>query len=99
MTLDAREGLVLKTLEKLSKENTILIGRYAVNAYVPPRFSIDCDLVVLGSSINIESQLRHEGFDKSEEGDVSYGNYVRYASSETKVSFDLLVNSVVDRDT
>lgn len=48
--LDAREGVVLETLEKLPKDNIVLIGGYAVNAYVPPRFSIDCDFVVLGSS-------------------------------------------------
>jgi hypothetical protein len=99
MTLDAREGAVLETLNRLSKDNIVLIGGYAVNAYVPPRFSIDCDLVVLGSSDTIEAELKQDGFKKAEEGDASYGNYVRYEIQERKVSFDLLVNSVVDRDT
>jgi hypothetical protein len=99
MTLDAREGAVLETLNRLSKDNIVLIGGYAVNAYVPPRFSIDCDLVVLGSSDTIETELRQDGFKKAEEGDTSYGNYMRYEIEESKVSFDLLVNSVVDRDT
>ncbi len=99
MMLDAREGVVLETLKKLSKHNVILIGGYAVNAYVPPRFSIDCDLVVLGSSDVIETELKLDGFKKAEEGGVPYGSYVRYEIDESKVSFDLLVNSVVDRDT
>ncbi len=96
--LDAREGIIIKTLQKLPRENIVLIGGYAVNAYVPPRFSIDCDLVVLGSLSGLESVLKGDGFIKVSEGDVSYGGYVRYEMGESKVSFDLLENSV-DRDT
>ena len=96
--LDAREGIIIKTLQKLPRENIVLIGGYAVNAYVPPRFSIDCDLVVLGSLSGLESMLKEDGFIKVSEGDVSYGGYVRYEMGESKVSFDLLENSV-DRDT
>ncbi len=97
--LDAREGIIIKTLQKLPKENVVLVGGYAVNAYVPPRFSIDCDLVVLGSLSGLESVLKEDGFIKVSEGDVSYGGYVRYEMEKSKVSFDLLENSVVDRDT
>lgn len=97
--LDAREAIIIKTLQKLPKENIVLVGGYAVNAYVPPRFSIDCDLVVLGSSSKLESLLKEDGFKKVGEGDVSYGGYVRYEMEKIKVSFDLLENSVVDRDT
>jgi len=97
--LDARESIIIKTLQRLPREDVVLIGGYAVNAYVPPRFSIDCDLVVLGSSSKLESLLREDGFRKVAEGDVSYGGYVRYEMEKVKVSFDLLKNSVVDRDT
>ena len=97
--LDARESIIIKTLQRLPREHVVLIGGYAVNAYVPPRFSIDCDLVVLGNSSKLESLLREDGFKKVGEGDVSYGGYVRYEMEEVKVSFDLLKNSVVDRDT
>ena len=97
--LDARESIIIKTLQKLPREEVVLIGGYAVNAYVPPRFSIDCDLVVLGSSSKLESMLKEDGFRKTAEGDVSYGGYVRYEMKDVKVSFDLLENSVVDRDT
>jgi len=97
--LDARESIIIKTLQKLPRDEVVLIGGYAVNAYVPPRFSIDCDLVVLGSSSTLGSQLKEEGFRKTAEGNVSYGGYVRYEMKNVKVSFDLLKNSVVDRDT
>ena len=97
--LDARESIIIKTLQRLPREDVVLIGGYAVNAYVPPRFSIDCDLVVLGSSSKLESLLREDGFRKVAEGDVSYGGYVRYEMEKIKVSFDLLKSSVVDRDT
>ncbi len=97
--LDARESIIIKTLQKLPREDVVLIGGYAVNAYVPPTFSIDCDLVVLGSSSKLESLLKEDGFRKTAEGDVSYGGYVRYETKNVKVSFDLLENSVVDRDT
>ena len=97
--LDARESIIIKTLRKIPRESIVLIGGYAVNAYVPPRFSIDCDLVVLGSSARIESLLKEDGFRKTAEGDVSHGGYVRYEMENVKVSFDLLENSVVDRDT
>ncbi len=97
--LDAREGVIIKTLQKLPRENIVLVGGYAVNAYVPPGFSIDCDLVVLGSSSKLESLLEADGFRRVGEGDVSYGGYVRYEMENVRVSFDLLENSVVDRDT
>jgi hypothetical protein len=97
--LDARESIIIKTLQRLPREDVVLIGGYAVNAYVPPRFSIDCDLVVLGSSSKIESMLKEDGFRKVAQGDVSYGGYVRYEMEKIKVSFDLLKSSVVDRDT
>src|SRR5713226_7659996 len=97
--LDVRESIIIKTLRKLPSEDIVLIGGYAVNAYVPPRFSIDCDLVVLGSSSKLESLLREDGFRKVAEGDVSYGGYVRYEMEKIKVSFDLLKSPVVDRET
>src|SRR6266566_547278 len=97
--LDARESIILNTLRRLPKKDVVLIGGYAVNAYVPPRFSIDCDLVILGGSSKIESLLKADGFMKVSEGEVTSGGYVRYEKERIKVSFDLLENSVVDRDT
>src|SRR5947208_5139662 len=97
--LEAREAVIMKALRRLPRVDIVLIGGYAVNAYVPPRFSIDCDLVVLGSSSKLESLLKEDGFRKVAEGDVSSGGYVRYGMEQVKVSFDLLKKSVVNRDT
>lgn len=99
MMLDARDRAVLETLRKIPKENLVLVGGYAVNAYVPPRFSIDCDLVLLGSTGRVESVLRRNGFRQVQSGELPYGRYLRYEGEKEKVSFDLLVDSVVDRDT
>jgi hypothetical protein len=96
----SREQSVLRVLQKLPKKvNLILVGGYAVNAYVPPRFSIDCDLVVLGDSDAIEHLLQKGGFERVEFGDESYSIYARYESKADKISFDLLINSVFDKPT
>jgi hypothetical protein len=96
--LHDREKTVLEVLEKIPKQNVVLVGGYAVNAYVPPRFSIDCDLVVLGKTRPIEAVLKDNGFEQAESGDIPYGRYIRYLRKKEKVSFDLLINSVQDRN-
>jgi hypothetical protein len=55
--------------------------------------------VVLGSPGKIESLLKKEGFKKSESGETSHGSYIRYEKMPSKISFDLLIGSVLDRDT
>lgn len=97
--IQERERSVLGILQKIPKQNVVLIGGYAVNAYAPPRFSIDCDLVVFGSPKAIESVLKSNGFSRTEAEDVPQGRYIRYFREEDKVAFDLLVNSVFDRNT
>lgn len=97
--MKGREGAVFEALARLPKAGLVLIGGYAVNAYVPPRFSIDCDVVVLGSTKEVEEALRKDGFMEAESGDTPHGRYVRYEKREEGVSFDLLVNSVLDRGT
>jgi hypothetical protein len=97
--MKGREGAVFEALARLPKAGLVLIGGYAVNAYVPPRFSIDCDVVVLGSTKEVETALRKDGFREGESGDTPYGRYMRYEKREEGVSFDLMVNSVLDRDT
>jgi len=46
MMAEKRERTVLEPLAQLPVGGFVLIGGYAVNAYVPPRFSDDCDLVM-----------------------------------------------------
>jgi len=99
MMMQDRERVVLETLDSIPRRNAVLIGGYAVNAYVPPRFSIDCDLVVFGSTKPLEAALGRNGFVKTETGDVSYGSYIRYSREKEGVSFDLLVNSALERET
>lgn len=99
MMLHERERTVLETLRRLPTRHVVLVGGYAVNVHVPPRFSIDCDLVVLDELAKLEAALKKEGFGKTEKGEVPYGSYVRYEKKEAGVSFDLLVDSVLDRDT
>lgn len=99
MKLEDRERVVLDMLQRLPKGDVVLVGGYALNAYTPPRFSVDCDLVVLGDPGPVEEALADHGFVRTEEGEVPYGNYVRYVREEEKVSFDLLVGSVLDRAT
>jgi len=78
-------------------KDVVLIGDYAVNAYVPPRFSIDCDLVVFEGVTEIKKTLMKNGFEEMEKGDVPYGEYFGFMRKKEKVSFDLLLNSVFDR--
>lgn len=99
MNIQDREKAVLEVLEELPKEDLVLVGGYALNAYVPPQFSVDCDLVVLGEPDAVEAKLEAEGFARTEEGEVPYGEYIRYVRDDERVSFDLLVGSVLDRQT
>lgn len=95
--LESREALILQVLREVSG-GVVLIGGYAVNVYVPPRFSIDCDLVVFKGIAEMKKILVKNGFEETEKGDVPYGEYIRFMHKREKVSFDLLVNSVLDRD-
>ena len=94
----SREAIILETLRELPKD-VVLIGGYAVNAYVPPRFSIDCDIVVFDEIAEIRKTLLKKGFEKTEEGNVPNGKYFRFVRKGDKVSFDLLLDSVLDRET
>jgi len=96
--LELREAIILEALRELPKD-FVLIGGYAVNAYVPPRFSIDCDLFVFGEISEIRKILLKIGFEETERGNVHYGEYLRFIRKSDKVSFDLLLNSVLDRET
>lgn len=100
MNLDEREARIFSVLEKLSGENVILIGGYAVNAYVLPRFSIDCDLILEKSDKRIDEILAKSCFKEVESGklDTPYGGgFKRFEGFS--VSVDLLVGGVLDRAT
>lgn len=96
-----REKLAFNLLERLKRFNPILIGAYAVNAYVPPRFSADCDLVVdKKSSTRMVKILQAHGFKKGLRGIAPHGGeFLRLERkiNELKLAFDLLIEAVYDR--
>ena len=104
--LPLREKEIFNTLKELQNCNFVVIGGYAVNAYTLPRFSVDCDIVIKDEkelkliekillSINYEKKIIPL--------DIPYsGKFFRYEkrlSNNFLVSMDLLVKSVIDRDT
>lgn len=100
--IEERERKVLNELKRIPKESVILIGAYAVNSYVPPRFSIDCDLFVCGKLRRVKKVLREDGFEETWSGKniTPYkGESYRFERKNEMISFDLLVKEIMDRNT
>jgi len=93
---ELREREIFNILEKIKKfPKVILIGGYALNSYVEfPRFSIDCDLVVLDGNI-ILKVLKKEKFKIIEEEK----NFIRLEKKidNIRIGIDLLIGKVKDR--
>jgi len=85
----------------------VLVGGYAVNTYALPRFSVDCDIVVRGrkEAKKIGLALKELGYATAEtaEKDIPYGGsferYEKELEDGFKVSVDLLIKGVHDRQT
>jgi|SRR3989344_45298 len=106
MELQLRENKIFETLKKLKNFNFVIIGGYAVNAYVLPRFSVDCDIVIKNNKEleNIERELFKLNYYKSKNSEeLSYGGiFKRYENKIDKgflVSMDILIKEVQDRQT
>ena len=104
--LQLREKEVFETLKKIKSYKFIVIGGYAVNAYTLPRFSVDCDIVVENNAEakKIEKELKKIGYktEKNSRTSYYYSDFARYEKEvikSFKVSFDLMISSVVDRHT
>ncbi|MFH0832094.1 MAG: hypothetical protein V1886_04495 [archaeon] len=104
--LQLREKEIFETLKHIQKLNFAVVGGYAVNAYTLPRFSVDCDIVVLDDedSGKIEKELMKFGYKKRKnEAETSYaGSFKRYEKEIAKdfsVSMDILIKEVLDRQT
>ncbi len=105
--LQLREKEIFETLKKIKKANFVVIGRYAVNAYTLPRFSVDCDIVIKDRKEleEIGEALLELGYQKEKNysDKVSYdGKFERYEKELEKnfrVSVDILIGEVLDRDT
>ncbi len=103
----ARETEIFETLKQLKGCSFVIIGGYAVNAYALPRFSVDCDIVLKDDSETgkVEAILRSLGFKKEEEGKLGLpyqGDFIRYEKElgeGIKVSVDILIGAVLDRQT
>lgn len=97
MILEEREKEIFDALEKIA-EYGILVGGYAINAYTPPRFSVDCDLVLKKNVKHVEEVLIKNGFKKTEHGKLQLpytGEFLRFEKGKT--FFDLLVGGILDR--
>jgi len=104
--LQLREGEIFKTLKALKPLDFVLVGGYAANAYALPRFSVDCDIVVKDKkeAEGISSRLKELGYSKREKGqDLPYGGsferYEKQLENRFKVSVDVLISGVQDRQT
>ncbi len=103
--LQLREKEILDTLEKLKGFDFVLIGGYAVNAYTLPRFSVDCDIVLAKQDDLLKRSVEGQGYilEESDKRAVPYGGeffrYEKEIEKGFKVSMDMLVGRVVDRQT
>lgn len=105
--LQLREKEIFETLKKIKKSNFVVIGGYSVNAYTLPRFSVDCDIVIKDRKEleKIEEVLLELGYrkEKNYSEKVPYdGKFERYEKDlgkNFKVSMDILIGEVLDRDT
>ena len=105
--LQLREKEIFETLKKIKKSNFVVIGGYAVNAYTLPRFSVDCDIVIKNRKEleKIEEALLELGYrkEKNYSDEVPYdGNFERFEKEldkNFKVSMDILIGEVLDRQT
>ncbi|MBS3144288.1 nucleotidyl transferase AbiEii/AbiGii toxin family protein [Candidatus Woesearchaeota archaeon] len=104
--LQLREKEIFETLKKIKKNSFVVIGGYAVNAYTFPRFSVDCDIVIKDHEEleSIEEALLELGYQKvNNSNEIPYnGNFERYEKKiqhNFRVSMDILIEEVVDRQT
>ena len=103
--LELREKEILRMLEKLKESNFVLIGGYSINVYTQPRFSVDCDLVVLDKkdAERIKDILMKEGYEKKEINlNIPYsGEFLCLVKKIDgySIPFDILIGGVIDRET
>src|SRR3989344_2581888 len=97
MTFAEREKFLFSILGQIfGKADFVVIGGYAINAYVLPRFSIDCDIVVQNKKDL--AQIQKAGFAERASGKLPYsGEFLAMASKEPQATFDILAGAVEDR--
>lgn len=102
-----REREIFETLKRIKDSEFVLIGGYAVTSYTLPRFSVDCDIVLRerGKLKEIEKELEELGYKKEEIDKTklpykgSFERYEKTLANNFKVSMDILIGEVSDRQT
>ncbi|MDE1810512.1 MAG: hypothetical protein KGH66_00505 [Candidatus Micrarchaeota archaeon] len=103
--LQVRESEVFEALKGLGSRKFVVIGGYAVNAYALPRFSVDCDIVVglEAEHERIGKVLLRMGYERAEFSrigpSISFARYEKILPNSFKVSFDVLIGGIHDRQT
>lgn len=104
--LQLREKEVFETLKRIKNCRFAVIGGYAVNAYTLPRFSVDCDIAVEDNieAKKIEKELKKEGYKKEDNDSINlyhreFARYEKEVYKDFRVSFDILISKVFDRNT
>jgi len=105
--LQLREKEIFAALRAVGKSEFVIIGGYAASSYAPPRFSVDCDIVVKDKETarGISSILRQVGYNQVSAGtaEAAYGGSFERFEKELPNGFiasvDMLVGAVTDRGT
>lgn len=102
--LQLREKEIFDALEFLQGFEFVVIGGYAVNCYAPPRFSVDCDIVVksLSEGKRIAEKLRSKEYKRITASEEAYSKFLRYEKTVQKnftASMDIMAERVIDRQT
>ncbi|MBI2184393.1 MAG: hypothetical protein HYU39_05480 [Thaumarchaeota archaeon] len=106
--LTAREAEIIRILKALGPQlgRFVVVGGYAVNALTSHRFSVDCDMVIPEKDAKLfEDVLEKEGYARQRPTRQLKGIYgaktqqYMKAVGDRKVSVDLLVNSLLCRQT
>lgn len=101
-----REEEIFQTLKELKDCNFVVIGGYAVNSYILPRFSVDCDIIVKNENelkkierILIKRSYKKEYLNTESQYSGSFSRYEKELENKFIVSMDILVRKVIDRIT
>ena len=105
--LQLREKEIFETLKKIKKSNFVVIGGYAVNVYTLPRFSVDCDIVIkdrkeleeIGEALLELGYQKEKNYSDEIPYDSKFERYEKELGKNFKVSMDILIGEVLDRDT
>jgi len=105
--LQLRENEIFQTLKKIKDFKFVIIGGYAVNPYTIPRFSVDCDIVLVDYPDlgRIEKELKKNDYKKEPINKLNlpyHGDFIRYEKNiqqDINASFDILIKTVYDRET